>query len=639
MIRGKYRKFATGGMFDTTNPFWNQSYQYVPRGYQSLGVDNYLQASQVAMPEEDKMPDLKDFKKAVADRKTIPYDAKITQAKILNAETQLSNILNINPYAFKNDPKARALLHEIQGFATDSDLMKAEITRKRIDSWYDEMVKNNMADQMYVDNSGRVHDFTNSEYYQGIMNDDPKFYPYYVKEQGKLSDPFTNQRFGGIKDLNDELDTAFSKIKTNLTEGGFSNKSVQLLGMQLGQVGVDSWENAAGFMKNKTGREWSIETNEDKLNLAKAMFADKWRDRLNNQSKNAIEQLAAQKMKTVDGLTYLPQPIKNALAPEQQKALSGMTAFEAYQALHNGTPQEKNIAQSMYGNIQDEMAKDYIFDRAGLYRQKNTMDKSVNERDMDVDLKGLGGAGAKEKDGEADSIFDFLTENTDYSEYDKSSVNPIYYKKENGNVVQKQGEKPVFVLDLRKLNTAASKVFDFSDDKNINIIRQPLKVSKDGTEFFIKDAIEPPNASIFLKKDMNTGKSYITKTLIIPEESLNDVHLYTMGADGKPVDTPLGKKGYANDNRSEAGVRAGVKRRDLSGGDGDLIKKALEQLNRGDEPYEITVDIEITPEEYMHNLQNKKAIEQERYTQQQIAKGKYVKSAVQQKKLEGKIYK
>lgn len=647
MFRGRYKQFAAGGnLFDTTNPFWNQSYQYIPREYLSLGVDNYLQATQVPMPEEDTMPDLKDVKTKVADAKVIPYDAELLNRKLTDLEVKIKNKLQINPYAFKNDPSVIRDLTELQGLATNPDLTKAKITRERMDNWYNEITKNNSADQFYVDPTGKVHDFTNSEFYQGVMRGDERFRDIYAQQRNQLANVETNQRFGTLKDLNEELDTAFGKIKNNLTEGGFSNKSVQLLGMQLGQVGVDSWEQAAGFMKNKTGREWSIETNEDKLNLAKAMLADKWRNRFGPQSKNAIEQLSAQRMKVVDGLTYLPASVKNMLPTEQQQMLKGMTAFEAYQNLHNGTPQEKSIAQAMFSNIQDETAKDYVFDRAGLYKQTNRMDKSVSEQDMDVNLEGLGGAGAKNKEGEADSIHDFMTENVDYSEYDKSNVNPVYYVKENNQVVQKQGEKPVFTLDLRKLNTAASKVFDFSTPGNLNVIRQPLKVMMDGTEFTIKDAIEPLNSSIALKKDMNTGKSYVTKTFFLPEEALNDLHIYTVGSDGKPVDTPLGKKGWAIDNRSKAGIKAGIRERSIGSvaeslglKTEDEVTKILNQLNRGDEIYEVTLDIEVTPEEYMHNRQNMKAVDDERYNQQQIAKGKYLQNAQKQQNLTKRIYK
>lgn len=625
-----------GGIFSPTNPLLNRVFVSRERRPIDLGIDDIINATsnKTSIPP-DVTPDFSKIKSKINDGRFIPYDAGLINSELSILEGALAEKLQRNPFALRNDPEARNLVARIQNLPFDKKIVEAKANRERVDKWYDFIKDKGTEGQIYVDKNGVPQNFTNAEFYQAILDDDPNYRSFYAKDFGKIASINTNERFGNAIDFNNEIDGMFSKIEKDLLAQGVDNTVLNLFNNNTG-MRVDNFIDASGYLKQKTGYDFSLDTNEKKIELAKAslLMDGKWRDILSNAAQNHIEQVTFNRMKRETPISILKKipngkSVLGEYTDEQVDVLSKISMFDLYQKSLNSEEVSNDIEQ-IKNFIENGAIVELVGFRADLFKEKDL--KETNKSDINLGGGILGGSGSKNI--EADQIHNIITGNVDREQASGHNDNTKIFDEKTG----KWYKSKEYSWDDKDLGGALNKIFGLtksSGENDVAYSHPEVKGYFAGQPIELKNAIEPKNAIVSMIErfvpqfDMNGNpvlddkgnpvgemKTFLRKKLYFSEDDIIDKELYTFNVVNNKIRPAKKKIAGTNiigwhDNRTAYGKELGI---EFGKEVPSYISNGFVQSEVGrskGEMYGLLIDIPITEQQYIAMTQNKEAIRDE----------------------------
>jgi len=303
--------FLEGTIFDSTNPFWYNAYQYVPRDYVGLDVDNnlrlILERSKKKTPE---MPDLSKFKEKL-DKDLLYGEKSILLDRFNTLERVIREELQYNPYALSNNPTIIGYFNELVNMYNSAELQSQidkknevvkQIAKARESGQQESYVRDEQTREYIPVTMGKMAEaFMNSEgeknrYYSTVFGD--------LTPKGYRNTTFSNVGKGTEENFTEGMNKVYKQVEENsIKEGGTSS----------GITYVDAFGNrtnpayAEGYIKIVSGGYEKNETNLGNLADTTKFFKEQKPEfdaLLGEKAQEGFNQLVA---KTLNGSSFTNQ--------------------------------------------------------------------------------------------------------------------------------------------------------------------------------------------------------------------------------------------------------------------------------------------------------------------------------------------
>ena len=288
------RSFANGGSLgaginDTIPPIVlnykpikraeKPAFELVP--YQ-LKAESKQKATELAKQLQD------DFEKSVKDKKFLRFDKERLQAQTNQLQQGIYNKLLENPYYFADPSNRQAVVGEINNLVNDSDHEIFAQRKEQTDEYEKNVNSDKTADNVFLDQNGdTVHDqrtgksITKSEA-ANLYRNESLTNPYFAHVIGANKDNpngklFFDHRKGTINDVNTEIKDIANLIKPD--KSGWESSALGNNETVLDEYNKFTSEYSSGNTESN---------NHAKIEAAKQTIANKWKERLSDESKNAI---------------------------------------------------------------------------------------------------------------------------------------------------------------------------------------------------------------------------------------------------------------------------------------------------------------------------------------------------------------
>ena len=302
--------FLEGTIFDSTNPFWYNAYQYVPRDYVGLDVDNHirliLERNKKKTPE---MPDLSKFREKL-DKDLLYGEKSILIDRFNTLERAIREELQYNPYALSNNPTIIGYFNELVNMYNSAELQsqidkKNEIVKQiaeaRESGQQESYVKDAQTKEYIPATMGQMAEaFMNSEgknrYLSTVFGD--------LTPKGYRNTTFSNVGKGTEKDFTEKMNEVYRQVREDSIKEGGTSSGITYIDA-FGQTTNPAY--AEGYIKTVSGSYEKNATNIAKLAETTKFFKEQqgeFNALLGEKAQEGFNQLVA---KTLNGSSFTNQ--------------------------------------------------------------------------------------------------------------------------------------------------------------------------------------------------------------------------------------------------------------------------------------------------------------------------------------------
>jgi len=381
--------FLEGTIFDSTNPFWYNAYQYVPRDYVGLDVDNnlrlILERSKKKTPE---MPDLSKFKEKL-DKDLLYAEKSILLDRFNTLERAIREELQYNPYALSNNPTIIGYFNELVTMYNSAELQSQidkknevvkQIAKARESGQQESYVKDSQTGEYIPVSMGKLAQaFVNSQGMENRYNS--MVFGNYTPGKGYENIDFSNVGKGTEKDFTDKMLEVYSKVETNSSKEGGRRGYISYVDA-FGQPTHPAY--ATGYIKTVAGGYDRTESNLANLAETTSIFRKKdgeFSSLLGDKAQEGFNQLV---VKALNGSSFTNQ-LSNVLgvlskAKEEAEKIAkknnialGKTTFDTASEKTSKLLEDENLKQA----LSQVSSQKLIYDLSVLRSNKNNNVKSL----------------------------------------------------------------------------------------------------------------------------------------------------------------------------------------------------------------------------------------------------------------------